>query len=443
MFKLFVKCSLLFLLSCAVSKAYAQDILTLEEAVQIGLQHNFSIRIAQNDLQISRNDVTLGNAGFLPQLAAVASRDYTIQDTERQFIERPRQDIDNARSNVTAASLDLNWTIFDGMRMFITLEKLRELQKAGELNAKLAVEASIAEIYNAYYRIVLEEEQLKVLENTVELSNERLRIAQALYEVGKGAKLQYLSAQVDLNADQSAFIQQQETIYSAKVDLNNLIGRRTADDFNVVNDIIISEKLIYDDLYNSLLISNTNLQFARKSSNIAALEVREIRSQRLPTLTARGGYEYRNLNAEAGFLLQDRSVGFYYGLTAAFNIFNGSNQSRQIQNAKVLGENANLQYEALELQVESDLRKRFQSYNNSLQLLELENANLELARESTAIALDRYKLGRSTSLELREAQRNEVDAESRALNAAYALKIAEIEILRLTGKILQTFPEYK
>lgn len=427
----------LCLLSC-VNISLAQGILTLEDAIRIGLENNYAIKIAQNDQQIITNDATYGNAGFLPVLDAIANRNFSVEDAEQRFLEGPTRVIDNARSNVINASVNLNWTIFNGLGMFITLERLQELQKAGELNARIVVENTIAQISNNYYRLVLETERLRVFDNTMELSEQRLNIAQALYEVGTASKVEYLAAQVDYNADKSLLIQQQQILYDAKVDLNRLMGLGRDTNFSVIDKIIFAENLQLENLRQNLLISNSNLLFARKNRAIAELEMRELKAQRFPELSVGGGYEYNNLNAQAGFLLQNRSTGFNYGLTATFNIFDGFNQTRQIQNARIIMETSELQYQDLELQIDSELRKVFQSYNNSLVLLELENSNLEIARENAAIALDRYMLGRSTPLELREAQRNEVDAESRAINASYAIKIAEIEILRLTGNILET-----
>lgn len=420
--------------------SFSQNILTLEEAIRIGLENNFAIKIAQKDQLIAENEVTLGNAGFLPIIEAVGNRTFTVEDTDLLFLDGRVQSVQNARSDLLNGTVNLQWTIFDGMGMFIALERLQELQKTGQLNARITVESTIAEIYNTYYLLVLESERLKVFENSVEVSKVRLGIAKDLYEVGRTSKLEYLAAQVDLNADQSALIQQQEILFNIKVDLNRLLGRDLMIDYSVMDEIILAENILLEDLRERLLVSNTNLQIARRNRNIAELQMRELRAQRLPELRVVGGYRFNRSQAEAGFVLQNQSSGFNYGLQAVFNIFNGFNQSRQIQSARIMTETSELQYRDLELQIDSELTKFYQSYQNNLSLLELENLNLEIARENAAIALDRYKLGRSTPLELREAQRNEVDAESRTLNASYSVKAAEIELLRLSGSIIQNIP---
>jgi outer membrane protein TolC len=429
----------IFLLVLA-NPSFSQNILTLEEAIRIGLENNFAIKIAQKDQLIAENEVTLGNAGFLPIIDAVGNRTFTIEDTDLLFLDGRVQSVQSAKSDLLNGIVTLQWTIFNGMGMFIAMERLQELQKTGQLNARITVESTISEIYNTYYLLVLESERLKVFENSVEVSKVRLGIAKDLYEVGRTSKLEYLAAQVDLNADQSALIQQQEILFNIKVDLNRLLGRDLLIDYSVMDEIILAENILLEDLRERLLVSNTNLQLARRNRNIAELQMRELRAQRLPELRVVGGYRFNRSQAEAGFVLQNQSSGFNYGLQAVFNIFNGFNQSRQIQNARIMTETSELQYRDLEAQIDSELTKFYQSYQNNLSLLELENMNLEIARENAAIALDRYKLGRSTPLELREAQRNEVDAESRTLNASYSVKAAEIELLRLSGSIMQNIP---
>ncbi|MDQ3394589.1 MAG: TolC family protein, partial [Bacteroidota bacterium] len=417
--------------------AFSQNVLTLEEAIRIGLENNFSIRIAQNDVHVLENDVSLGNAGFLPILQAQASRIFTIEDTDLLFLDGRVQNVNNANSNTMNANIVLDWTIFNGMGMFITLERLNELKKAGQLNARISVENTVANVYNSYYTIVLERERLRVWEQSLEVSNSRLKIAKDLYEVGRTSKSEYLAAQVDFNADKSALIQQQEIFINAKLDLNVLLARDLEIVYDVLDEIQVDENLQLETLRESLIISNPNLQIAKKNRNIANLQMREQKAMRIPELRLVGGYRINRSVAEAGFVLQNQSSGFNYGLVASFNIFNGFNQSRQIQNARILMETTELQAQEIEIQLDSELRKVYQSYKNNLALLGLENANLALARENVAIALDRFRLGRTTPLELREAQRNEVDAESRTINASYSVKIAEIELLRLSGNLLK------
>ncbi len=418
--------------------AQGQDTLRLSEAVQIGLENNYNIRIARNNVGIAENNHSLGNAGFLPTVDVLASRDFDIQDSELNFASGDNQIVNGARSNSLAASALLNWTIFDGGRMFVTYERLAEIRRTSELDAQVVLENLIANISTAYYTVILEQARVEVLQNAVELSSERRSLARNLYEIGKASKLEYLAAQVDYNADTSALIQQKGRLYNASVSLNTLMARSPETEVTVPDQIDANLELSLGDLRENTFASNPNLMLARRNQRIAYLQMRELKSEILPELGVNLGYNFATSEAEAGFVLGRRANGVAYGLTASMTLFDGFNRIRQSQNARILIENSELQLEDLRLQLQSDLQTTFVDYTNSIILLELESNNLEIARENTEIALERYRLGRSNFLELREAQINAVEAESRLINAIYSTKIAEIELLRLSGQILSS-----
>lgn len=423
-----------------ISQTQESALLTLEEAIRIALENNYDIRIAENDREILDNNYGYGKYNFLPTIGASATRNFDIQDIE-QGRTNERGDtviiVNNAQANQLSASINLEWTIFDGLGMFITYERIKELKRAGVLNLKAAIESSIAEVSQAYYQVVLEKGRIAVLKNTLELSEKRLEIAKAVYEVGRSSKLEFLSAQVDRNADQSELINQEELYYNAKVNLNNLIGRKVDIDFEVLNEIEPGSSLVLQDLESQLLEQNPNLKLSEVNQHISFLETKEIRAERFPEINLNSGYRHNESESQASFANYNNVSGFYYGLSANISIFNGMDISRRIQNSKIQQETSEIIYNQTKSDLLANLNNVFVAYKNSLRLVGLETNNFELARESEDIAYERYKLGVANFLELREAQRNAVAAESRLLNAAYNAKVAEIELLRLSGQIMQ------
>lgn len=427
----------LSLLVCFFSSAvFAQEnLLTLEEAVRVGLENNFSVKIIQNDQEIAVNNFSRGNAGMLPSVDILAARDYDIQDSELDFASGDGQTVNGARSNSTTASALVSWTIFDGTRMFVTYDKLKEIQQATSLDAQSTVENLIADIASAYYTVILEQELRTVIQSAVELSDVRRALAKTQYEVGRTSKLEYLAAQVDYNADTSALISQREQLYNAKVDLNTLLARPPDTQFSVPSQIDANLELEIATLKERMLSANPQLLRARQEQNIAYLTMRELQATRWPEISLNGGYNYATSEAEAGFVLGRRANGFAYGISARWNLFNGLNKTRLIQNARVAMETQEYATEDFRLQLEAGLEKTFINYANSIQLIELETENESIAQERAEIALERYRLGNSNSLELREAQRNAVAAAGRLLDAVYSTKIAEVELMRLSGQL--------
>ena len=433
------KLVVIFFIILLTSKLSAQEILGLKEAVAIGLENNFDIKIAEKDQLINKNNNTMGNAGFLPTVDLTADKTFQVQDVDLE-IQGPEEIFPvsdrGAKSDRFNTGASLDWTVFDGFGMFMTRDRLTELESQGLLEKKVTVENTIAAIYNAYYQTVLEQDRLAVLKETVEISSARLSFAQSRYEVGKGSKLDYLAAQVDYNTDRSNVLRQEELLNNVKIDLNVLLGRESNTDFGVSGQIDINPDLQLDPLLQRVSSLNPSLLSAISEQNVAFLEYKELRAERYPRINLGLSYDRSTSNNDAGQLRSAATNGITYGVSASWNIFDGFNRKREIQNAKVRREITQLEKDALELSLQGSVNKAYVNYTNNIQLVNLEKSNVEIALENEQIALDRYELGAGTSLELREAQRNAVDGQNRLLDAQLAAKLAEIELLRLSGSIL-------
>lgn len=423
------------LFSQAKNKDQDGDLLTLREAIRIGLENNFSIRIARNQAEISDNNRSLGNAGFLPELTATGTRTKRVENSLTEFSGDaiPDRDVTGAESTTTNASTTLSWTIFDGLGMFTTYEKLSELENLGEIQSRLTVENSITRIIVAYFNIIRQEKIADVLQSTVELSEQRIQIAETKKDLGSGSEYDLLQARADLNADRAAVIRQEVSINDARVLLNELMGRDIDIRFTVEEEIPVNDQLNYDEIVADALSNNLQLAVARANQRVTKLEIREIESERYPEIDVNLGYGYSLNESESGFLELSRSDGLNYGITARFTLFDGFNLNRRKQNARIQLRNQQLTFEQQKQQVSADLRSLFTRYLKSLQLVELERENIVYARQTVEIALERFKLGTINSIELRESQRTLIDAESRLIQAQFEAKSAETELLRLTG----------
>lgn len=421
----------------AISNTYAQDTLELSTAIQIGLENNFNIKISEGQKRIADNNNTVGNAGFLPTLDLSAAQRYTIENTSQQFISGDQQNRDGARSNNFSAGAVINWTIFDGTTMFYTKERLSELEKQGIALNESVIQNIVAQIGTEFYTVALEQIRLELLAQNISLSEDRMEIAKNKYEFGKASKMEYLQAQVDLNNDKSNHMIQQERLAAAKTALNELLGRDVTLDFYVAFDPDLNTSLEYEELKASMETRNPELQAANYEVHASRLVEKELFGERIPEIGLNLGYNYAKSEAQAGFLLSRQSSGINYGISASWNLFDGLNLNRRIQNARITAENSALNYEALQLSLERELYSIFISYQNNIQLRELESANREVARENNEIAIERYSVGNSSPLELREAQINLLEANLRFLNAAYAIKTGEIDLLLLSGQLVR------
>ncbi len=412
----------------------AQDLLTLDEAIDIGLENNYGIRIFRNHAEIASNNRTLGNAGFMPAVFGNATRRESVEDSRFQTdaTEGIRENL-GARSTNTSAGLSLSWTLFDGMHMFINHEKLGELEELGKNEFQFQVENTVENIIGAYVVIIRINEQLKVLENTVEISQERIDIAETKRDLGSGSEYDLLQARNDFNADRAAVLRERNRLVEAKIILNEILARESEEEFDVTSDIFINRDLMFDELHRNIMENNIAIQLARAEQRIADLETREIRSERFPELELNSGYNYNRTDGGGGFLRFNETQGFNVGITARINLFDGFNTSRRIQNAKIKQKNRQLILEEELKRVNASFLRAFRTYQNSLELVDLEEENLVIAEETLDIALERFRQGIISAIEFREAQRTFLSAESRLIEAKYDAKIAETELLRLSG----------
>ena len=415
---------------------HAQAELSLSDAVRIGLEKNYSIRIAQNDRMIADNNHSLGNAGFMPAVTAQFDQNNANNDTRQEFLSGQRLQRDNAKSDNTTAAVGLTWTIFDGLKMFTTYEKLGELKKLGEADAKVRIEATIATIIQSYAQLVQAKQQLLVADKNVAISEERLALAEQRFRLGSGSKLEVLNAKVDMNADKSARLTQNQLSEEARINLNELLGRPASTALSPTDSLQAGTTLQIEQLRNDALKQNPALLIAESNRRIAKLELKEVQSAMLPRVDLLGDYHWNRSNSEAGFLASNQNSGINYGLRASINLFNGFQVQRERQNARIRIETANMQLEQERLALEAGLNKVYLLYANALQMLALEQENLEVAAQNLDVANERFKLGAQTALELREAQRQYIAAETRLIQARYLVMVSRTELLRLSGKLL-------
>lgn len=437
-----MKYVLLLIVICFVIHTQAQGILTLDEAVKISLENNYAIKIAKSNRQIANNNNTRGNAGMLPVVTGAVNKNYNVSSVTIGLFDPnlPTIERSGVANNTGGAGINAVWTLYDGLGMFIARDRLRELQKTSVSQIESSVENSIVQVSNAYYDIIRQSRRVKNLKQGLEISSDRLKLSRDRYEVGQGSKVDFLSAQVDYNEDKAALIAQEQALDNAKISLNSLLIRNLQEEFSTNDTITYDKTLSLEILREATLKQNPLLILAEQNKRLAEMDLKLQKSAQLPQVDLITGYNYNSSNNGAGAPQATKSLqsfAFSYGLRASINIFDGYNQKRRIQNAKIGQEIANLQEGDLRNQLNTALERTYLNYRNALELIKLETENYKIARQNIDIAFERYKVGNSAAYELREVQRNAVAAETRLIEAEFNAKITEIELLRLSSKIVE------
>jgi outer membrane protein TolC len=406
----------------------------LKRVLETGLERNYDIRIIRNEQQISDNNLTLGNAGFLPVLDMNAGYNGSLSD-----IHQNSNDHSNVFNQGANVGLNLNWTAFNGFRIQTQYARLKEFQKMGEINARLAIENLIAQLTSEYYNYVRQNLRLKNLKYAVALSKERLRIVEANHNIGSMSRVDLQQARVDFNADSSSLIRQYEVVNTSAIILNELMALdEVAQKLPVSDTLITTDKWLNESvLWEKTLETNARLLLSEKNKTLSNLDLKTIQSRDYPYLRLNTGYGYTlNYDTRNSTHNRQNNLGFNYGFTVGYNLFDGMNRNREKKNARIAIENRELERERLELSLKADLATMWMAYRNNLELTNLEEENLGTARDNYEIAMERYRLGELSGIELREAQNNLLGAEERLLQAQFNTKLCEISLLQISGQVL-------
>ncbi|MFD2936848.1 TolC family protein [Spirosoma flavum] len=413
------------------------EIVTLPQVVAMALEKNYQIRIARTQEQISHYNATYGNAGFLPVVTGNLSKNNSRQNLQQDYFSTQAPTNASGVLNInTVAGVNFNWTLFNGLGMFILYDQLNEQTRIAEVTTRANVEQTLANVATAYYNVVRQVQHLLTLRQALDISRDRLELARDSYEVGTRSKVDFLSAQVDYNTDSSALLSQTQSLQAAKIGLNQLLVRDSNTEFAVRDTMVARTDLVLDQLRQSLSSNNPLLISAVLNRHIADLNIKLAKSQQLPTVSFQSGYNYTSIDNQNGFGVRSaKNTTLLYNLQAAVPIFNGFNQRRLNQVARANSVIAEYQEANQRIVLQTALEQTYSQYLNNLNLLNLEVLNNQLANQNVDIAYDRYRIGNSTFVEFRDVQSNAIDAQNRLIEAEYNAKAAEIELLRLSSTI--------
>lgn len=413
----------------------AQQKLGLKEAVEIALKNNYDILLSANQKEVAKNNLSLAAAGLVPSINGNFSNNNTIQNSKQTLANGTKQQQDDAKNTNTNYGVSLNWRIFDGLAMFANYERLQRIQASGELDFRMAVENTIANVLNTYYDLVRQNQQIQSLETALEISQMRLKNANNRFKIGKASKLEVLAARVDLNTDTTNLLRQKDVFRTTQIQLNELLARDIQTVFSVLDSIDIQSDLSFSDLQNSTDSKNPEIQQARINQQIARLNQKQVRANRLPTVNVTTGYVFNNSTSALGFAREATGRGFSYGLTATVPLFNGFLQSRNEKNAAINLDNSLIQYKQTQLRISSQLNIAYQTYKTNLELVKLELQNQEIAKQNLDISLEKFRLGSLSPVEFREAQLNYLNAFVRYSDAKFQAKQAETALKQIAGII--------
>jgi outer membrane protein len=414
--------------------AQAQQILTVNEAVSIALKNSYDILVSANDAAIDKTNNTAGNAGMLPTLTVTGSDNVSVNNTRQKYFNNTEASSTNARSNSFTSNIGLSWTLFDGGKMFVTRQKLQEIESLGELQYKERVLQTVSDVILSYYNVVKQKQQLVSINEVINYNMERVKILQTSFNAGNTAKTNLLQAQIDLNVYHENAINQESVILASKKDLNQLLSRDINTEFEVTDVIETSYVPNAPDLIRKFYENNTSILALQKQVDVAKLAYKETKTLQLPRFNFNAGYNYLKSNNAVGNVKENKSFGPQVGGSLSIPIYQGGNARRQIEVSAIQLKTTEYNLESTKLVLYTQLVNSLSDFEAQKELLAIEKNNSSLARENLEISIQRLRLGETTSLEIRQAQESYQESLTRLLNFEYNLKVAETRLKQLLAE---------
>jgi outer membrane protein TolC len=414
---------------------------SVEEVVQLSLQKNFDVKLLENSVALANNDNRFGFSVFIPTINATGTTQRSTNNSRNLPFNLPENVNPSAKSINTNANVQLVWTLFDGTRMFATRRRISNMFELSKLNSRNQMINTAANAITLYYGIARQEQQYKAVQEQVSVSEERVKLAERKLQVGTGGKPELLQAKVDLNAFRTAILLQETLIQQLKDQLNGALGGELPPNFEVSDSIPFDHSITFDQIAED--IENHNLQLAsiRQSIEVASNQLQEARAGRSPIINFIGGINVINrqeneVQVTPATQQYTQSSGYNYGLQVQIPLVNAMNVNRTIGQTRINKARQQLIYDQQSLVVMVNVRVAFASYDNARRTLVIEEENILLAKENVTIALEGFRRGITTFIELRTAQQSLADAYNRLIAARFNAKVSETELLRLRGSLI-------
>jgi len=417
-----------------------QEVITKEEAIALALERNYGIEIAKNNVEIADNNQDILNSGYLPSVTGRAGAGYDLNNRFTNPEEGEPLDQRGIESNSYNASVNVDYTLFDGLGRYYNYKSLKERYDLSKLQARETIENTILQLMTVYYEIARLTENVEVLEDVLETSKERVTRAQYQFDYGQSNNLAVLNARVDVNNDSVALLQTRQQLYNTKRDLNVLVDRQITDkDFAVDTTVSFIPKLNLEAFIEEAEANNVSLLQLDKNLAISEYDIKISKSGYLPSIDLNGSYGWNyNRSAATAFFPGSRqnTDGISGGVSLTWNLFDGGTTVVQVQNAKINRENQELQKKQVELDIRRNIANALGNYENRLYIYRVQEENVATNQDNFERSREQFNLGRITSIEFRQAQVNLIDAKTSLNLAKYDAKIAELELLQLTGQLL-------
>jgi len=417
--------------------AHAQIELSPQEAVTQAIENNYDIQIARNLVDRAENNTSKENSGKQPTVDVNAGYSYRSDNTTANFQDGRTTSLSFAPSQAANASIGVGYVLYNGGFRDARMEQLAQSYQLSTIELQATMENVAAQTLQQYYEVAALQENMDILTQAIDVSTKRLARAEEEIKYGQSSGLVALNARVDLNNDSLAYLTAQIQLDNAKRQLNNLMRRSLDVDIVIDNEVEFLSGLNRAMLRDQMITQNLQLSAAEKNIEIGAVSIDLANARKLPTIRADVSYGFNyNKNNPASFLASLNNNGLNAGVTLTWSLYDGGQTRYELENARL----TNLGLEITKQQLLQDLELQFEiawaNYTDRKQIYNSQEKNVKISEDNFLRTEEQYGIGQITSLDYRQAQLNLLNDRLALTSARFQVKIAEVELLLLSGLII-------
>jgi len=410
--------------------------LSMADAVKSAIENNGLVRIAKLDSTAASLRAMQSHSVYLPTADVQSSATRGANNVAQTTVSGVVINRDNAGfTNMNAAAV-MQWTLFDGFRMYAVDDQFTLMAQSERERARGQFAAVIADVMTRYATAVVARHQIDDLRAALALADKRLSIISLRKDIGSASGTQLSQARIDRNAIASMMRRAETSYANARIALYASIGE--SDTASAILDTNITTPSLPDleSLLTELSKRNPELVSAELAVDAAKARERELNAAFWPRLDLTGGYQYTNNTTEAGFILDNRTTGWNAGLTLRYNLFRG-------QSDKAASELARVETQRRQILVEEGLREQrsritqaYERFRQGIELLSIERESYQAAQKNAAAALVSFEQGLVYDIEVRQAQQTALDAALRIAQLEHETFVSAVEALRISGTLV-------
>ena len=413
--------------------------MSLEDALSLTLKENISVKIKTNELDQIKNYEKVGVLGTLPRIIVNGSASGNKGTSSLEFATDDFPTLEDAESESKSISgnVGINYNLFNGLGSIYTYQKLKKQTDLKSTELSIQIEQVLLKTAKEYFDIAYLQENYNIIKELLDISKERYSRIKVQNEFGNASKLDLLSAEIDLNNDSINLMNIEFELQIAKNQLNQTLNRDLAYDFLVENKVEINRDLNYSDLNqetqknnNNVLLGQYMLDISKKDKKINAVSI-------LPRIEISAQYGYNQTESNTSIILDQTSIGLTGFLNFSWDIFDGLAKNKITQNTRIQIESNKLELQSIKQEIQKEFNASYKQYENSINLIDIEKRNQSTSEKFFERAKEQFYQGQLSRNDFRLAQIDLSASKNRLNQTLYNAKIAELNLYRLSGKIIQ------